>query len=178
MTENKNIKLSIQSITVPKFNIDPKEELMKYFQENKEPFSKYIFEINCGIQGFISNNLVKISVIIKIFMDMEKKIGLGEFQIDNIYQMENIKEYHIENENILKLPTQIQATLISISLSHSRAMLVAKCAGTLLQNAILPILSPIDFITKLDETEKLKNEIEKDPKEIVDNLVNEGKEER
>ena len=56
----------------------------------------------------------------------------------------------------LYMLTQFEGTLVGISLSHSRAFLLAKCAGTYLQNAVVPVLWPMDFVRKKVESREVR----------------------
>ncbi|MGA2669391.1 MAG: hypothetical protein ABSF32_10845 [Ignavibacteria bacterium] len=151
MSENKEIKFTINGLYVTKFNIDLKEEYIKIDTENKGKFNSYTFEIKCNNKGYVPQNIINIETILKIFLDSDKKIELGSIQVENVYTIDDLKNYYIEKENRLNLPSNFEATLISISIAHTRAIMHTKCAGTFLQNALLPLLNPTDFLKIAEE---------------------------
>ena len=151
MSENNNMKFAINGLFVTKFNIDLKEEFIKIDAENKGKFNSFTYEIKCNNKGYIPQNVIIIETVLKIFLDIEKKFELGYIQVKNVYTIEDLKNYYIEKENRLNLPSNFEATLISISLAHTRAIMHTKCAGTFLQNALLPLLNPADFLKIAEE---------------------------
>jgi len=145
MKEIKNIEFTIKGILVTKFSLDLKEELVK--RQAQEPnFNEYTFEVNVLNQGYIKENILNSMISMKVFLDKEKKTELGNISISNIFEINNLNEFVNEKENSLNLPDSFEASIIGISLSHTRAIFVTKCAGTFLQNAVMPILNPTEFL--------------------------------
>ncbi|MBS1552098.1 MAG: hypothetical protein JST15_08535 [Bacteroidetes bacterium] len=155
MKEAKNIEFSIKGILVTKFSLDLKEELIK-MQAQEPNFNEYTFEVNVLNQGYIKENILNSMISMKVFLDKEKKTELGNISISNIFEINNLNEFVNEKENSLNLPDSFEASIIGISLSHTRAIFVTKCAGTFLQNAVMPILNPSEFL-KIN-TDKKVNE--------------------
>lgn len=155
MKEAKNIEFSIKGILVTKFSLDLKEELIK-MQAQEPNFNEYTFEVNVLNQGYIKENILNSMISMKVFLDKEKKTELGNINILNIFEINNLNEFVNEKENSLNLPDSFEASIIGISLSHTRAIFITKCAGTFLQNAVMPILNPSEFL-KIN-TDKKVNE--------------------
>lgn len=155
MKEAKNIEFSIKGILVTKFSLDLKEELIK-MQAQEPNFNEYTFEVNVLNQGYIKENILNSMISMKVFLDKEKKTELGNISISNIFEINNLNEFVNEKENSLNLPDSFEASIIGISLSHTRAIFITKCAGTFLQNAVMPILNPSEFL-KIN-TDKKVNE--------------------
>lgn len=145
MKEIKNIEFTIKGILVTKFSLDLKEELIK-MQAQKPNFNEYTFEVNVLNQGYIKENILNSMISMKVFLDKEKKTELGNISISNIFEINNLNEFVNEKENSLNLPDSFEASIIGISLSHTRAIFITKCAGTFLQNAVMPILNPTEFL--------------------------------
>src|SRR5450759_77095 len=120
MAEKKGFTFRIKAILVSKFNLDLREELAKLLQESEKPFSEYTFEANCVNQGFIPIKLVNFVVVINVFLDKEKKILLGSIQVENLYEVEELERFYVEDENRLNLPFNAEITLLSMSLAHAR----------------------------------------------------------
>jgi len=154
MKEIQNISFSIKNIFVTKFSLDLKEELIR-LQNEKPEYNNYTFEVNVVNQGYIKENMLNSIISMKVFMDKEKKTELGNISISNIFEIKNLNDFVNEKENTLNLPATFESSIIGISLSHTRAIFVTKCAGTFLQNAVMPILNPSEFLKKnADKKEK------------------------
>ncbi|HEY5535171.1 MAG TPA: hypothetical protein VIL99_09595 [Ignavibacteria bacterium] len=152
MEDNTNkFEFQIKGIFVTNFNLNLCDEFIKADQKTERGFNNYTFEVTCINNVAVPDNILNIEVVIKIFLDVEKKVILGSLKIGNVFSINNLKTYYDEKNNVLNLPPDIEASLIGISLSHARAILLAKCAGTFLQNAVLPILDPKAFIKKLNK---------------------------
>ncbi len=162
MKDTQNISFSIKNIFVTKFTLDLKEELIK-LQVQKPDYSEYTFEVKVVNQGYINDNILNSMINMNVFLDKDKKIELGEIAISNIFEIKDLKSYLDEKGNSLNLPAPFEASIIGISLSHTRAIFITKCAGTFLQNAVIPILNPSEFLknqqVEMDKTkiDKLKN---------------------
>ncbi len=156
--KNLSIEFRIKGILVTNFSVNLREEYIKLDQEAKGTFKDYVFEVNCKNNVYVPNDIINVETFVKIFLDIDKKIELGKLQIENVYEVKNLKDFYNEKENSLNLPPDFEASLIGISLSHARAIFITKCAGTFLQNAVLPILRPKDFLKKkLENQEKEKS---------------------
>ncbi len=77
----------------------------------------------------------------------------SNINISNIFDVKSLGDFLNEKDNILYLPPAFEASIIGISLSHSRAIFITKCAGTFLQNAVMPILNPTEFM-KINKDQK------------------------
>lgn len=61
------------------------------------------------------------------------------------YQVENLKKLQIKDSNVLGIPDQPMITMLSIAISHLRAVLTKNISGTVHKNLILPIVNPADI---------------------------------
>ncbi|MCX6162186.1 MAG: hypothetical protein NTV87_12745 [Ignavibacteriae bacterium] len=145
---NKLIEFGIKGIFVSEFNVKICDEFIKANIESKDGIINFTFEISCVNKAAIPDNLVHVLVNIKVYLDEEKKIQLGNLSLTNIFFIKNLDKYANKENNTYSLPENFEVSLISISISHTRAILLAKCAGTFLQNAVLPIVDPKTFVKK------------------------------
>ena len=145
MEESQEITFSIKGILVTKFSLDLKDELITQHTQKPE-FNEYTFEVNVVNQGYIKENILISMINMKTFLDKDKKIELGNISISNIFELNDLKNFLDQDNNNLNLPASFEASIIGISLSHTRAIFVTKCAGTFLQNAVMPILNPSEFL--------------------------------
>ena len=61
------------------------------------------------------------------------------------YQVENLKNLKSNDGNVLDVPDQAMITMLSIAISHLRAVLTKNASSTLHQNLILPIVNPAEI---------------------------------
>ncbi len=142
------VDMQFRGLFVTEFWVKMIEEFIKLDSETKGGFKNYTFEVTCINNASVPDNMVNIQVHVKVFLDAEKKNQLGFLSLSNLFFVKDLKQFVDEANNIYRLPEPLEVTLISISLSHSRAILLAKCAGTFLQNAVLPIMNPKAFVKR------------------------------
>jgi len=122
------------------------------FQEFKpeikipENYNNYTYEIQVSSKVNKELRLIIISVLVKIFLDNEKKITLASIETSSIFEITNLNEIVKFEDEKLKIPEFLMATLIGISISTIRGMLLAKTSGSIIQNAIIPVINPSDFL--------------------------------
>ena len=80
------------------------------------------------------------------YEDQPNDITLFDTSVQNLFQVQNLKNY-IVNEKELDLPNDFLKTIVSMTISHSRAITAKNLAGTAMQNILLPIIN-LDEITR------------------------------
>lgn len=63
---------------------------------------------------------------------------LVDMQVDNVFEIQNMQQYQVENQLIV-LPQLLITSIVSMSLSHGRALLQKNTAGTVFQDVVLPV---------------------------------------
>jgi hypothetical protein len=119
---------------------------------------EHLFVPNKGVQinllqtlGFnIETETVNLTLGVMLhYIDSSPNEILIEINVQNLFKVENLKNYITEN-NQLKLPQEAIITLTSLSISHSRALLAKNTAGTAFQDTLLPIMNPVEVATSLN----------------------------
>jgi hypothetical protein len=149
-TEDSQVKIGMEfrGMYVSEFWVKISEEFVKLDSETPGGFRNYTYEVTCVNSAIMQESLVNIQVLVSVFLDTEKKIQLGFLSLSNVFFIHELIRFADDSTKTYKLPADFEAVIISISLSHSRAILISKCAGTFLQNALLPILDPNAFIRR------------------------------
>lgn len=147
MKENTEYKVQLKNIFVTEFSLKLSDDYVKRIQA-KPDHDKYTFEVNVGNKGYVNENLLNTEVSLKVYFDETKSLLLGSLVLVTMFQIHELGQFIEDDSKLLNLPEKMEASLIGISLSHTRAVFVTKCAGTFLQNAILPIINPSDFLRK------------------------------
>lgn len=122
------------------------------FQESKPDFDipknykNFTFEVSVSSRINLEMSLIDIIVTVKIFIDKEKKNPIASIDTSSIFEVINLNEVMIKENQVIKIPEILVLTLIGISISTTRGMLIAKTSGSILQNAFIPVLNPSDFL--------------------------------
>ena len=108
----------------------------------------FTFEVNVGNQVSFEKNQLSIFITFKIYpIDSKEKI-LSEIIILNDFLIENLKSHLVneaDNANP-KFHKLFLATLLGISLSTGRGLIISKLEGIFKHPPILPIMNPLDLI--------------------------------
>jgi hypothetical protein len=142
------IGMEFRGMYVSEFWVKISEAFVKLDSETPGGFRNYTFEVTCVNTAMMQEGLVNIQVLVSVFLDTEKKIQSGFLSLSNVFFVNDLIRFADEKTKTYKLPADFEALIISISLSHARAILLSKCAGTFLQNALLPIMDPSAFIRR------------------------------
>ena len=67
------------------------------------------------------------------------------------YKVSNLKNVKNNDNNVLDIPDQAMITMLSIAISHLRALLTKNASSTLHQNLILPIVNPAEIYRHFKE---------------------------
>jgi hypothetical protein len=90
--------------------------------------------------GFtVDQNMVELSIRVFFFYDDNPENVLGEIQVQNVFEVPDLRKY-LRPNNILILPPSIITAIVGVSISHTRSLFCKNLAGTLFQNVIIPIV--------------------------------------
>ena len=120
------------------------EDIVKY---------EYLFSANLGVN--LEEELVqaKLFVTIPVFTDenqdiQETKAG-GELVLEAIYRVQKMQNWTSQSEEGLELDRNITVPVVSITYSIARGVLLTRGGGTILQDALLPIIDPSTLLTSV-----------------------------
>jgi hypothetical protein len=130
----RSIELLESNIAAPSINI-----------ENNKSFT---FEIKTEIQLSPENKFILVIIGVKIFNEA-KDVQLGSITTNNIFYVDNYEVIVTQDGNgKVSVPDSLVTTLNSISISTTRGVMWSTFKGTILHNAILPILDPKSIHTQ------------------------------
>lgn len=137
--EQKNtISFLIKGIEVLDFSLclpaEPLQEEIKIFNFNINAEQKINIE-----QKFIFN-----IISVDIFTD-NYQLKLGSFKSGIIFEIANFDEFLDKKKQIFILPDEMSTILNSISISTTRGLMFSHFKGTLLHNAFLPVIDPMQL---------------------------------
>lgn len=68
---------------------------------------------------------------------------LAEIEVENSFAVEELHKHVKDGQE--DLPTEIWASMFGLSVSHTRALVSERIAGTILTNFIIPIVNPLEL---------------------------------
>ena len=74
------------------------------------------------------------------YEDQPPEVTLVDTSVQNVFVVENLKSF-LSDDNSLDLPTDLLKTLVSLTVSHTRAITSRNLAGTPLQCLFVPIVN-------------------------------------
>lgn len=73
---------------------------------------------------------------------------LLDMHVQNVFLVHDFKQYLEKNDSKVGLPADVWINIVSLSVSHARAILAQYVAGTVLQDSIFPIMNANDIAMK------------------------------
>lgn len=109
---------------------------------NIESNKAFTFEIKTEVQLNQENKFIIVIIGVQVFNEA-KDFQLGSLSTNNIFFVENYESIVTQDNNgKVSIPESLVTTLNSISISTTRGVMWNTFKGTILHNAILPILDP------------------------------------
>ncbi|MEP7143623.1 MAG: hypothetical protein ABI707_12165 [Ferruginibacter sp.] len=157
---NKNINFTILRIKTISFYVNEVS-----FQEGKD----VKIEMNQNFGVSLAAEVIEYRLRVYLFHLDNPSLRLSEIIVHNSYKIENIMDYF--SNDVLSLPSSLFISLLSMSISHSRALFCQNTAGTIYQDYILPIINPTDvakvFYPNMFNKGEIKENIEFPLKELT-----------
>ena len=108
------------------------------------PDPNKIVKIELGERIGFDFEMNLVNFILRIFFHyVEEPEILVDFQVENLFEVDNLIRFR-NKDGIIILPPQLITSIVGVSLSHGRALLLKNTAGTRWQEIILPIANPMD----------------------------------
>ncbi len=136
---------------VSKFTIEKVKmlnmEIFSFSIENytlKEEVTSFSFDFDTEIKLDIKNKLVFLYLDINVIAQKKNKSkeSVGQLDIEFIYLVENLNELIEKRKDLYQIDSTMKHILGGLAYSSCRGIMYAKGAGTILENAILPIVNP------------------------------------
>jgi preprotein translocase subunit SecB len=112
-----------------------------------------IFKLNAQIEvsfthrtsWSVENNMFLIDLNSTIhYKDDTTKTPIISLTVQNIFSVKNLQDF-ISEKGEPQIPIDALVTMVSLSVSHSRALMAKNCAGTLYQGIMLPLINPLEM---------------------------------
>lgn len=132
------------------------------------PNSQTQFKIEIGLNLSFSIDKDLLILLCRIFYhypDTNAEEKMVDISVQNVFGVEDLKQFMVDG-NELKLPPILISSIVSVSISHTRALMAQRISGTVYQDNIINVADgeklARHFFPKMFEPEKsTKNEPEK-----------------
>lgn len=134
MIEEQQVGIGISKIRELAFGIETLDKLPEQLELG--------FAIHVEFEP--SANTFDLQVIAEL-KEAETQKVLVHIKVANVFMIENMVNYYSAETNSLNLPDGALITMLSISVTHTRALFAKNTAGTIYENHIIPIINPTDM---------------------------------
>ncbi|MCD4794679.1 MAG: hypothetical protein K8R54_15695 [Bacteroidales bacterium] len=106
-------------------------------------------QINSGLQFNKSDDTIELLLNIN-FLTKESNIEFMNSRTSNIFYIPNLVQYENKtNPDMFNLPDAMLITIVSLSITHARALISRNAKGTKFEDIYLPIFNPADLTKNL-----------------------------
>ena len=136
---HKNIEFRLQGLEIVKFAVHPSQQTEIKDEE---------FNFNIDIRQTINPTINQILVHLDIKVLHINNDELGYLTTFCIFKVKSFDELPTNEQNQVELPEDFMNLLNQISISTSRGIMFSLFNGTILRNALLPLISSTKLIHK------------------------------
>lgn len=107
---------------------------------------------NIGFELTTNFNLEEKSVemlLATTFVDPANGNVIMRIKTSNVFLFLELANFHKPERNEFDLPDNVMVTFLSLSISHSRALLAKNALGTKLSDLYIPIVNPSEILNQL-----------------------------
>ncbi len=108
------------------------------------PNISFELTINCDLKEKSVEMLLS-----TIFVDPNNGNILMKIKTSNVFLFLELANYYKPDTNEFNIPDNVMVTFLSLSISHSRALLSKNAMGTKFADLIIPIVNPSEILKKL-----------------------------
>ncbi len=83
------------------------------------------------------------------YVDKSSENVLLKIKTSNLFTVLELVDFYEHDKNTYDIPDNVMVTLLSLSVSHTRALLAKNAQGTKFEKYIIPIINPNDLFNKL-----------------------------
>lgn len=70
-------------------------------------------------------------------------------KVSNLFVVDNLAAFYSEQTKRVNIPNVLFVTMLSISITHTRALLARNTSGTYYEKYLLPIVNPADMVGQI-----------------------------
>lgn len=112
-------------------------------------------QVNINFQVTTNFNLEDNTVEILLtsqFIEITASIALLKIKTSNVFFVNELADFYYPQNQTYDIPDNIMVTILSLSVSHTRALLAKNAQGTKFAGLYIPIVNPTDLFNQLFKT--------------------------
>lgn len=109
-------------------------------------------ELGVNFQVSSFSNIENNEFDVQIMFDLKRKETdeiLAHIKVSTVFKIENLISYKEPDKDVLNLPDALLVSMLSISISHTRAILAKNTVGTSLADFYIPLINPTEVAKKV-----------------------------
>ena len=138
--EQKRVNIAVKKIKELEFFINEAVSLA-------DPPS-YIFSFELTVNLDLIENTVEM-VLTAIFLDENQGNVFMRIKTSNVFLLLELADFHVNEGTEFNIPDNIMVTFLSLSISHTRALLAKNAIGTKFADIYIPIVNPSEILKQL-----------------------------
>jgi len=140
--QKNNIKIRFESFKILDFSHN--EPAIENLNLAKTDFQ---MNFRTGFKADKKESTVSVRLKVEIQLKHTELIPVGNADVEFTFKAIGLDKLFIDEQEI-SIPAEFLTTLISLSYSTTRGIILAKGAGTILEKAIIPIIDPHKLLPK------------------------------
>jgi len=140
------VTIAISRIKEVEYFINESNELLPGNQVNIN------FQVKTNFK--LEDNTVEILLTAQ-FIEMAEGIALLKIKTSNVFSVLELADFHNPLSQTYDIPDNVMVTILSLSVSHTRALLAKNAQGTKFAGLYIPIVNPTDLFNQLFREEQL-----------------------
>jgi hypothetical protein len=98
-------------------------------------------DLNVQLSTVEEKNIIDITTRVFLHHPETPQVVLADTYVENLFEVADIKKF-ITSKGLM-IPPELLISMLSISISHTRALLAKNISGTFYEDFILPIVDPV-----------------------------------
>lgn len=136
---DKQIQISINKIKELEFSMTQNEDISK--EEVQLGF-------NVGLNIDHEKKTIDFQLSFDI-VDSNTNAVCVHIKVSNVFFVENLQEFKKEDGTTYDIPDNGLVTMLSLSISHTRALLSKNTQGTVYASFLIPIVNPVEIMKQI-----------------------------
>ncbi|MFN6946284.1 MAG: hypothetical protein ACK4ND_15145 [Cytophagaceae bacterium] len=138
---DKGLNIKVLKISQQEFFIDEEKKILNSEEE-------IVFTMSSSIGFDKKEEAVSISILVD-FSDKNSGKSMLKGVVRTIFHVEGLNRLQIKNADSYDIPDNIMTMLLSLSVTHARAILATHTNGTAHSELLIPIINPAEFFNQI-----------------------------
>jgi hypothetical protein len=134
----KQVGLGISKIRELEFSLTQMEEIKE---------AKYILGYQSEYD--VEKNSFEIQIVADL-IPIESDFKLLHIRVANGFVIENLVSFWSKESNMINIPEVLFITMLSMSITHTRALLAKNTSGTIFEKFLIPIVNPAEMASQMN----------------------------